>query len=36
MMFCRSDIQDLQIETVLVAGWKKAGDTITVSYIPGN
>lgn len=35
-MFCRSDEQDLDIETVLVAGWKKPGDTITVSYIPGN
>lgn len=35
-MFCRSDEQDLDIETVLVAGWKKPGDTITVSYIPDN
>lgn len=35
-LFCRSDNQDLDIETVLVAGWKKAGDTIAVSYVPGN
>ena len=33
-LFCRSDLQDLQIETVLVAGWKRPGDTITVTYVP--
>jgi len=35
-LFCRSDERDLEIETVLVAGWKKPTDTITVTYIPGN
>ena len=36
MLFCRSDEQDLEIETVLVAGWKKPGDTISVTYVPGD
>ena len=36
MLFCRSDLQDLSIETVLVAGWKKPTDTITVTYVPGH
>jgi hypothetical protein len=35
-LFCRSDNQDLSIETVVVAGWKKSLDTITVTYVPGN
>jgi hypothetical protein len=35
-LFCRSDEQDLEIETVLVAGWKKPGDTISVTYVPGD
>lgn len=35
-LFCRSDEQDLEIETVLVAGWKKPGDTISVIYVPGD
>jgi hypothetical protein len=35
-MFCRSDNQDMNIETVLVAGWKKPGDTVSVSYVPGH
>jgi hypothetical protein len=34
-LFCRSDEQDLSIEAVLVAGWKKPGATITVTYVPG-
>jgi hypothetical protein len=32
-LFCRSDLQDLQIETVVVAGWKRPGDTISVTYV---
>jgi len=35
-LFCRSDNQDLDIENVLVAGWKKTADTIEVRYVPGN
>jgi len=34
-LFCRSDNQDLNIETVVVAGWKKARDGIAVTYVPG-
>jgi hypothetical protein len=34
LLFCRSDAQDLSIETVLVAGWKRPGDTISVTYVP--
>jgi len=36
LLFCRSDEQDLEIETVLVAGWKKPADTISVTYVPGD
>lgn len=35
-LFCRSDEQDLEIETILVAGWKKPVDTISVTYVPGD
>jgi hypothetical protein len=34
-LFCRSDLQDLDIETIVVAGWKKTRDTISVTYVPG-
>lgn len=34
LLFCRSDAQDLSIEAVLVAGWKRPGDTISVTYVP--
>lgn len=34
-LFCRSDNQDLDIEAILVAGWKKPGDTISVTYVAG-
>jgi hypothetical protein len=34
-LFCRSDFQDMNLDTVLVAGWKKPGDRISVSYVPG-
>lgn len=33
-LFCRSDLRDLSIEAVLVAGWKRPGDTISVTYVP--
>lgn len=35
-LFCRSDLQDLDIETVVVAGWKRVRDTIAVRYVPGS
>lgn len=35
-MFCSSDDADLSIEAVLVAGWKRPADTITVTYVPGS
>jgi hypothetical protein len=35
-LFCRSDNQDLEIEAIVVAGWKRTRDTISVSYVPGN
>ncbi len=34
--FCRTDAVDLDILFVAVSGWKRAADTITVNYIPGN
>lgn len=34
--FCSSDDTDLSFATILVAGWKRPADTVTVSYIPGN
>lgn len=35
-LFCRSDNQDMSLATILVAGWKKPADTISVIYVPGN
>lgn len=35
-LFCRSDNQDMSLETVLVAGWKRPRDTVSVTYVPGN
>ena len=35
-MFARSDDSDLSVDTVRVSGWKKPGDNISVSYVPGN
>jgi len=35
-LFCRSDVQDMSLATILVAGWKKPADTISVTYIPGD
>jgi hypothetical protein len=35
-LFCRSDNQDLSLESIVVAGWKKKRHTVTVTYVPGN
>lgn len=32
--FCRSDDEDYSIDSVLVAGWKRPNDTVTVTYVP--
>jgi hypothetical protein len=34
--FCSTDDTDISFATVLVAGWKRPADTITVTYTPGN
>lgn len=34
--FARSDDSDLSVSTVRVSGWKRAEDTITLTYVPGN
>ncbi|MEM6641319.1 MAG: hypothetical protein AAF610_15630 [Pseudomonadota bacterium] len=34
-LFCRSDSIDVSLNTITVTGWKRASDTITVSYTPG-
>ena len=35
-LFARSDLFDMDIETVAVCGWKRPKDTISVSYVPGS
>lgn len=35
-LFCRSDSRDMSLETILVAGWKRARDTVSVTYLPGD
>ena len=35
-LFCRSDNRDMSLATILVAGWKKPADAISVIYVPGN
>jgi hypothetical protein len=35
-LFCRSDNRSMNIATILVAGWKVPGSTVTVSYTPGS
>ncbi|MEL6216810.1 MAG: hypothetical protein AAFQ99_14180, partial [Pseudomonadota bacterium] len=35
VLFCRSDVVDLQLDRIVVTGWKKASDTVTVTYTPG-
>lgn len=35
-LFCSSADQDLSIDTVLVAGWKRAADSVSVTYLPGS
>jgi len=35
-MFCRSDVETMTIANVVVAGWKRPSETVTVTYSPGN
>ena len=35
-LFCRSDFRDMSLEIILVAGWKRPRDTVSVSYVPGD
>ena len=35
-LFCRSDHRPMNIATILVAGWKRPGTNVTVSYMPGH
>ncbi len=35
-LFCSSSVDDLTIDQILVAGWKRPADTITLTYVPGN
>lgn len=34
--FCSSDDFDLTFSTIKVSGWKRPGDTITLTFTPGN
>ena len=36
LLFCSSDLQDMNLATILVAGWKKPADTVTVTYVAGD
>lgn len=35
-LFCRSDNRNMDIATILVAGWKVPGTMVTVTYTPGS
>ena len=35
-LFCRSDNRDMSLATILIAGWKKSADKISVAYVPGH
>lgn len=35
MLFCRSNVTDMHINSVLVSGWKRVGDVISVTYVAG-
>ena len=35
-LFARSDTSDLEIESVRVSGWKRRGDSVSVTYVPGS
>jgi hypothetical protein len=35
-LFCRADTFDLSIDTVRVSGWRSPGDSVSVTYVPGN
>ena len=35
-LFCSSVDDDLTFDKILVAGWKRPADTVTVTFVPGN
>ena len=35
-LFARSDVSDLDITAIRVSGWKRRGDQVDVSFVPGN
>lgn len=35
-LFCRSDVDDLDILNVVVSGWKQSSESVTVTYVPGS
>ena len=35
-LFCRVDTVNLDLVTISVTGWKRASDTISVTYVPGS
>lgn len=35
-LFCSATDQDVSFDTILVAGWKRPADSITVTYVPGS
>jgi hypothetical protein len=34
-LFCSTTDQDISFDTILVAGWKRPADSVTVTYVPG-
>jgi hypothetical protein len=34
-LFCSLSGDDMDIDTITVAGWKRAPEVITVTYVPG-
>jgi hypothetical protein len=34
-LFCSLSGDDMDIETIAVAGWKRSAEVITVTYVPG-
>lgn len=35
-LFARADVTDLNVSSVRVSGWKRAADTVSVTWVPGN
>lgn len=35
-LFCRTDVENLNILSISVSGWKRPSETVTVTYTPGN